>query len=110
MMKSWAWAWRAAATISSFGRAGPAQLDVPADGVVEQDGFLRDNSDLVAEVARGNVTNVHAADTNGAALRVIKTQQQIGERRFAGATGADEGNQLAGLDSRLMSCSTVFSP
>ena len=35
-------------------RAGPAQLDVPADGVVEQNIFLRDDGDLVAQVARGD--------------------------------------------------------
>ena len=35
------------------GRAEPAQFDVPADGVVEQNGFLGDDGDLVAQIARG---------------------------------------------------------
>ena len=79
--------------------AGPAQLNVPADGVVEQNGFLRDDGNLVAQIAGGNVANVHAADVDDAALRVVKAQQQIGQRGFAGAAGADERDELAGFES-----------
>ena len=82
-------------------RAEAAQLDVPADGVVEQNGFLRDDGDLVPQVARGNVAQIHAADFDRAALRVVKTQEQIGQRGFAGAAGADQRDQLAGFDGKV---------
>ena len=82
-------------------RAGAAKFDVPADGVVEQNGFLRDDGDLVAEIARGDFADVHAADADGAARRVVEAQEQVGERRFAGAAGADERNKLAGLDAQV---------
>ena len=80
---------------------GPAQFDVPADGVVEQDGFLGDDGDLISQIARGDAADVHAADADDAPLRVIKSQEQIGERGFAGAAGADERDELAGLDLQL---------
>ena len=47
------------------GRAEPAEFDVPADGVVEQNIFLRDDGDLVAQIARGHLAHVHAADGDG---------------------------------------------
>jgi hypothetical protein len=82
-------------------RAEPAQLDVPADGVVEQNVFLRDDGDLVPQVARGNLAQIHAADFDRAACGVVKTQEQVGERGFAGAAGADERDELAGLDGEV---------
>ena len=36
-----------------------------------------------------------------AARRVVKAQQQIGERGFAGAAGADERDELAGFDGEV---------
>ncbi len=36
-----------------------------------------------------------------AARRVVKTQQQVGERGFAGTAGADERDELAGLDGEV---------
>ena len=83
------------------GRAEPAQFDVPADGVVEQNVFLRDDGDLVAQIARGNLAQIHAADFDGAARGVVKAQEQIGERGFAGAAGADERDELAGFDGEI---------
>ena len=79
-------------------RAGPTQLDVPPDGVVEQNRFLRDDGDLTPQFARGDVADVHAADADDAALRVVKAQEQVRERGFAGAAGADERDELAGFD------------
>ena len=91
-------------------RAEPAQLDVPADGVVEQNVFLRDDGDLVAQIARGNVAQIHAADFDRAARRVVKAQQQVGERGFAGAAGADERDELAGFDGEVDVVQHGFSP
>ena len=91
----------AAATISSLVAPDPAQLDVPADGVVEQNIFLRHDGDLVAQVARGNFSQIHAADFDRAARGVVKTQQQIGQRGFAGTAGADERDELAGFDREI---------
>ncbi len=82
-------------------RAEAAQLDVPADGVVEQDVFLRDDGDLIPQVARGNIAQIHAADFDRATHGVVKTQEQIGQRGFAGATGANECDELAGFDGEV---------
>jgi len=82
-------------------RAQPAQLDVPADGVVEQNIFLRDDGDLIAQIARGYFAQIHAADFDGALRGVVETQEQIGERGLAGAAGADQRDELAGFDGKI---------
>ena len=48
-----------------------------------------------------NVAQIHAADFDRAARRVVKAQQQVGERGFAGAARADERDELAGLDGEI---------
>jgi len=63
-------------------RAEAAEFDVPADGVVEQNVFLRDDGDLIPQVARGNVAQIHAADFDRAVHGVVKTQEQIGQCGF----------------------------
>ena len=82
-------------------RAGAAEFDVPADSIVEQNGFLRDHGDLIAEIARGEFPEVRAADADGATRRVVEAQEQIGKRRLAGAAGADERDKLAGLKAQV---------
>ena len=44
---------------------------------------------------------IHAADFDRAAHGVVKAQQQVGERGFAGTAGADERDQLAGFDGEV---------
>ena len=60
----------------------PPQLDVAADRVVEEDGFLGDNGHLAAQIVRGNLANIHPANLNAPALGIIEPQEQVGERGF----------------------------
>src|SRR5205823_986613 len=64
-------------------------------------GLLSDHGDLAAQIAGGHAANVRVADAHSALLRIVKTEQQIGERSLAGAAGADQRRDLARSDRQL---------
>src|SRR5436190_1887120 len=84
-----------------FGSAGFAEGDVASDGVVEEDRFLCNDRDLVAEIFGGDITKVSPADVNGAFGWIIETKKQIGQRGFPRASCADERDHLAWLDFEI---------
>ncbi len=81
--------------ISSRVGAGPAVADVGLDGVVEKERLLADQGDLAPQRAQCEVADVDAVDEDAAGRGIVETHQQRGERRLAGAAGADQGDHLA---------------
>ena len=86
-MNSSALANLAAAMISSLLAPEPAQFDIPADGFVEEDVFLGHNGDLVAQIPRWQLREYPRRRFSRRRAGVVKAQQQIRQRGFAGATG-----------------------
>ena len=70
--------------------------DVVADGVVEQHGVLRHDTDGGAQAGLGVVAHVVAVDDDAAFAHVIEAEQQAGERGFSGAGRPDDGDLVAG--------------
>ena len=62
---------------------------------MEQDVFLRDHGDLFAQRANGDVANVDAVDANLPGGEFVETRNQIDERGFSGAAGADQRDHFA---------------
>ncbi len=65
---------------------------------MQQRGVLRHHRDLRAQAFLRDAGDVLAVDQDAAVLEVEEAQQQIDERRFAGAGAADQADLLAGLD------------
>ena len=91
---------RAAAIISSRRRLGPAVEDVVGDRAVQQRGVLRHHADLAAQALLARLGDVLAVDQDAAAFDVVEAQQQIDERRLAGAGAADEPDLFARRDAQ----------
>ena len=100
-MKSCARAARAAASICSPGRLGPAVGDVVADGGVEQQHVLRHDADLAAQAVERHGGDVDAVDRDPARRGFVQAHQQMGERALAGAVGADDGDGFPGGDGEI---------
>ena len=99
-MNSCACALRAAATISASRRARLAVADVGGDRAVQQRRVLRHHADRRAQALLRHVRDVLAVDRDAARLGVVQPQQQVHERRLAGAGAADEPDALAGPNRR----------
>src|SRR5262249_18006190 len=65
------------------------------DSVVEQDGVLRDQSDLLSQTAQVQSADVVAIYQNGAMVGIVKARQQADERRLPTAILADQRDGLA---------------
>ena len=78
-----------------------ANANVLDDGVVEEDRILRDQRDRVVESFLFDLTDVASVDPKSAPLDVVETADEVGEGRFSGATGADEGDDLAAFDGQV---------
>ena len=74
------------------------ERDVVMDGAVEQKVFLEHHADLAAQPGGIGLRDVDAVDQDLAALRLIKTLDELRQSRLAGARRADDANHLAGLD------------
>ena len=48
-----------------FGHVRAAVAEIIPDGVVKEDGFLRDDGHLLAQGAQGDIANVVAIDADG---------------------------------------------
>src|SRR5450631_85502 len=80
---------------ASFRDAGQAVADIVPDGVVEEDVFLGDHGDLFAERTEGDGADVGAVDANLAGGEFVEARDEIDERGFSGAAGADESDDFA---------------
>lgn len=83
--------------------------DVLPDRSVEKHRFLRDQADLLAQGREGDVADVNAIDGQTAARDIVETGQQVGDRRFAGTAGADEGDDFARATFKLKSVRAGWS-
>jgi hypothetical protein len=72
--------------------------DIVADGVIEKDDFLRDETDLATQAPQGKLTVIRAVYENDAVIRIVKSWQQAGQRGFAATVTADNGNDLSKLN------------
>jgi hypothetical protein len=67
------------------GRVRPAEADILADGVVEEDDLLADKGDSVAERSDVDLGDVLAVDEDSAAGRVVESEDQGHQRALAAA-------------------------
>ena len=84
-------------------RARAAVADIVADRAVQQRGVLRHHRDLRAQAFLRDVGDVLAVDQDAALFEVEEAQQQVDQRRLAGAGAADQADLLARLDRRGVS-------
>ena len=70
-----------------FAGAGSTIGDVEADGIVEQHGILRHNTDVLAQAFLADAADVLPVDTDAAAIHVIEAEQQTRQGRLASAAG-----------------------
>src|SRR5271157_1666829 len=68
-----------------------AEGNVFADGIAEQECFLRNEADVAAQRVEMELANGAAVDEDRAGLSVVDARDQVDKRRFAGAGGADDG-------------------
>ena len=68
---------------------------------MQQRGVLRHHGDLRAQAFLRHRGDVLAVDQDAAALRVVEMQQQVHQRRLAGAGRADQPDALAGRDAQV---------
>ena len=78
---------------------GAGQAQVGAQRLVEEVPVLGDDADGLAQGGGGEVADVGAADADGAGVDVVEAGQELGEGGLAGAGGADDGDDLAGVDA-----------
>src|SRR4029453_5289156 len=64
---------------------GPTVADVVHDCVAEQEGILKDESDLRAEAARGNTAHVSSVNGDRALRHVVEARNQICHGGFSGS-------------------------
>ena len=80
---------------------GFPQREVVVDGVVEEHRFLGNERDVAAEVRQLHLAHVDAIDGDPAGAGFVEARDEIGEGAFAGAAGADERADGAGLDRHI---------
>ncbi len=97
-MNSSAWASFAACSDLRVGRVRPAVGDVVVHRAMQQRGILRDHADLLAERFLRHLGDVLPVDEDAAALQVVETEEQVDQRRLAGAGAADQPDLFARPD------------
>ena len=97
MMKSWAMALRGGALDIGVAGAGPAEADVLADRVVEENGVLADQRHVVAQAGELDLGDVLSVDEDAAGIDVEEALDERDHRALAAAGGADERGRLAAL-------------
>ena len=80
---------------------GPAIDDVVAHRPVQQRGVLGDHADIGAQGFLRHIVDVDTVDGDPAGFDVIEPQQQVDERRLAGAGPADQADLLARPDRQV---------
>ena len=76
-----------------------AVADVVQRGVVEQDRVLGDDADLTAQVAKPDVVEPDAVQTDGPRIRIGEPGNQADEAGLAATAGPNDGDRLAEVDS-----------
>ena len=97
-------------SISASRRVGPAIADVVADRAVQQRGVLRHHARSARAGFLRDLRDVLAVDQDAAVLEVEEAQQQVDQRRLAGAGAADQADLLARLDRQREPSSTECDP
>ena len=59
--------------------------------------ILKHHSDVFAQVFPGNLPDIHPVNGNLAGLDIVKAVEQVGNRRFSGSDGTDNGDLLSRL-------------
>ena len=67
---------------------------------MQQRGVLRHHADLRAQAVLRDVGDVLAVDQDAARFQVVEAQQQVDQRRLAGAGAADQPDLLARPDQQ----------
>ena len=83
------------------GRFRPAEGDVVTDRAVEEQGFLQDQADLIAQGLDREASQILTFDQDRPGARVVEARQQAHERALARARGSDDGQLFAGLDDQV---------
>src|SRR5262249_47640571 len=78
--------------------ARPAVGDVVLDRVAEEERVLGDDADEGAQRAYGHAPEIVAVDGHAPLRNVVKSRQELHERRLPGARDANESDQLALAD------------
>ena len=99
-MNSAIWAVSAAAHDLLLARLRAAVADVVGDGVVEEDGVLRDHADRGAERGLRHVADVLPVDGDAAAGHVVEAEEEPRDGRLAGAGGTDDRDRLGRPEPR----------
>ena len=80
-----------------FGGVGAGEEDVLADGAVEEERVLQDDAELRAEGVEVDVRKVDTVDEDAAAGGRVEGAEEADDGGLAGAGGADERGDGAGL-------------
>ena len=75
--------------------AGLAVCDVVPDGPVEQDGFLQDEADLLAQRLLRIPPDIDAIDLHGALVQIVKARNEADDGGLAGPGGTDQRGRLS---------------
>src|SRR5690348_6687020 len=84
-----------------LGNSGLAVGDVVAHRVVEEHGFLGHDADLRTQRRNGQVAHVLAINQQAASGDVEEARNQVHQRAFAGAAGANHGQDFPGVHRKL---------
>ena len=96
-MNSWAWASRAAHSISLLcGLLADAKGDVAADGAGEEKDILFDGRNLGAQGGQVPVAYVDAVDGNAPFIHIVGAVDQLGQRTLARSCLPDDGDGFSG--------------
>ncbi len=77
-----------------IGGVGPGDPDVVAHGCPENKWILRDDAELLAQIAGLKFPQVHAAEAHRPGLRVVEPEEELRERGLARAGRTDKGETL----------------
>jgi hypothetical protein len=80
-----------------FSGGGTGELDVLADGAVEEECLLEDDAELLAVAGELDGGEVVVVDEDGTGLRGVEAADERDDGGFAGAGGADERGNGAGF-------------
>ena len=81
-----------------FAGVRPAVQQVVAHRAMQQRSILRHHADLAAQAVLRHMGDILAVDQDFAVPEVVEAQQQIHQRRFAGAGAADQADFFPGAD------------
>ncbi len=83
----------------TVGDSGSAQPDVVRDGSGEQMRILQHHAEIAAQIFDIEIADIDAADAYAAALDLVESQQQAGERGLPRPGVSHHGDGLARLDA-----------